>query len=105
MRSISSSPQWGLAFNHRLIRHLSVLTFYFLFFTFDFPAMLRTRLWMGTILVLLTAGALVVDQRLAPWYPVLLALMLALAGLACYELVGLLSGARRPPLWLCQASV
>ena len=38
--------------------------------------MLKTRLWMGAILIVLAVGALVVDQWLAPWYPFLLLLVL-----------------------------
>ena len=61
--------------------------------------MLHTRLWMGTILVILTAGMLVLDQRLAPWYPFLFVFVLALSLAACQELVGLL-GERRPQVAL-----
>jgi phosphatidate cytidylyltransferase len=67
--------------------------------------MLRTRLWMGAILVLLTAGVLVADRHLAPWYPFLLVLVLALASVACFEMHGLLAGPLQPPLWLCYTSV
>ena len=31
--------------------------------------MLRTRLWMGAVLVALVVGVLVVDQWLPPWFP------------------------------------
>jgi phosphatidate cytidylyltransferase len=68
--------------------------------------MLRTRLWMGAILVALAVGVLVVDQWLAPgYYPFLFVLLLGLAGTACFELLALLPEARRPPAWLCFAAV
>lgn len=67
--------------------------------------MLRTRLWMGAILIALAAGALVVDQRLAPWYPFLFLLVLGLAIIACFELLRLLGEGRRLPAWLCYAAV
>ena len=60
---------------------------------------------MGTALVMLMAGALVLDQRLAPWYPLLLLLVLALAGMASAELLELLPVGFRPPAWLCYAGV
>src|SRR5262249_45104763 len=63
--------------------------------------MLRTRLWMGAILIGLAVGVLVVDQWLAPWYPFLLGLALA----ACYEVLQLLGPMRRPSAWLCCAAV
>src|SRR5437870_3827694 len=66
--------------------------------------MLRTRLWMGAILIALTAGVLVLDQRLAPWYPFLFVLVLLLSLAACRELLDLL-GTVRPPSWLCYAAV
>lgn len=67
--------------------------------------MLRTRLWMGAVLVTLTVGVLVVDQWLAPWYPFLFLLVLALTLLACYELLHLLTGPGRPVSWFCYLSV
>jgi phosphatidate cytidylyltransferase len=67
--------------------------------------MLRTRLWMGAVLVALTLGVLVIDERLAPWYPFLFILVLALSELACFEILGLLAENRRPPRWLCLAGV
>ncbi len=60
---------------------------------------------MGAILILLTAGVLVADVHLAPWYPFLLILVVALASVACFETHGLLAGPLQPPLWLCYASV
>src|SRR5262245_45708594 len=63
--------------------------------------MLRTRLWMGAILILMTVGALVIDQRLGPWYPFLFVLVLVLACASCSELLGLLGGEQRPAAWGC----
>jgi phosphatidate cytidylyltransferase len=60
---------------------------------------------MGAALIALTVGVLIVDQWLAPWYPFLFILVMSLAGLACFELRGLLDAAGRPPVWLCFASV
>ena len=60
---------------------------------------------MGAVLIALTVGVLIVDQWLAPWYPFLFVLVMALAGLACFELRGLLDPVSRPPSWLCFASV
>lgn len=62
--------------------------------------MLRTRLLMGSLLIALSAGVLVIDRWLAPWYPFLLLVVLALGLIACYELHGLLSPSRRPSLIL-----
>ena len=52
--------------------------------------MLRTRLWMGGLLIVLAVLVLVVDQRLAPWFPFLFVLVLGLASLATFELCQLL---------------
>jgi len=67
--------------------------------------MLRTRLWMGAILIALAVGVLVVDQRLAPWYPFLLLLILGLGLAACHELLQLLGPARNLPGGLCYLAV
>src|SRR5262249_36890926 len=67
--------------------------------------MLRTRLWMGAVLVGLAVGVLVIDQFLQPWYPFLFCLLLLLAGIACSELLALLPAARRPEPWLCFGAV
>src|SRR6266704_2329742 len=66
--------------------------------------MLRTRLWMGTVLILLVLGVLLLDGRFAPYFPFLLVLLLALALIACRELLALL-GPRRPWPWLCYLAV
>jgi phosphatidate cytidylyltransferase len=67
--------------------------------------MLRTRLWMGAILIALTVGVLVVDQGLAPWYPFLFVLVLLLTLVGCHELLQLLGTTRRPRPWLCYTAV
>ncbi len=67
--------------------------------------MLRTRLWMGTILIGLTVGALVFDERYAPWYPFFLVIVLGLALVACHELLALLDPEHRPMPWLCYTGV
>src|SRR4051794_17440237 len=67
--------------------------------------MLRTRLWMGAVLIALTVGALVLDERFAPFYPFLFAVVAGLSVLACVELRNLLPPARRPAGWLCYGSV
>jgi len=58
---------------------------------------------MGTLLVVLAAGALVIDEQLGSRYhfPFLFALLAGLALAACYELLNLLEPARRPVRWLC----
>jgi len=60
---------------------------------------------MGAVLIALTVGVLIVDQWLTPWYPFLFVLVMTLAGLACFELRGLLDSASRPPNWLFFAAV
>ncbi|MBL8797009.1 MAG: phosphatidate cytidylyltransferase [Planctomycetia bacterium] len=67
--------------------------------------MLRTRLWMGAILIALAVGVLLVDQRFAPCYPFLLVLVLGLGLLGCHELLHLLGPERRLPARLCYLSV
>lgn len=67
--------------------------------------MLRTRIWVGAVLIALVVGVLIVDNRLAPWYPFLLVLVLALALVGCYELLQLVPVARRPVSWLCLLGV
>jgi phosphatidate cytidylyltransferase len=67
--------------------------------------MLRTRLWMGTLLVGLTLGVLLVDNALAPWFPFLFVLMLVLTLLACHELLRLAATLAAPKRWLCYVGV
>ncbi len=66
--------------------------------------MLRTRLWMGAILIALVMGMLVVDRWLGPWYPFLFLFVLLLALAACRELL-LLLGRAGPPGWLAYPGV
>jgi phosphatidate cytidylyltransferase len=63
--------------------------------------MLRTRLWMGAILIALTVGVLTLDGKLAPWYPFLLLEMLVLTVAGCWELVTLLRAYQTLHRWLC----
>jgi len=58
--------------------------------------MLRTRLWMGALLILLAAGVLRLDPE--PYYPLWLALLTLLSVLAVVELRRLLPHHQRPPL-------
>jgi phosphatidate cytidylyltransferase len=67
--------------------------------------MLRTRLWMGAVLVALVLGVLLLDNYLAPWYPFLFGVVLLLGLAGCHELLQLLDAARRPAAWLCYAAV
>lgn len=67
--------------------------------------MLRTRLWMGTVLVALVVGVLVFDQRFAPMFPCLFLLVMALAQVACWELRMLLPAERRPAAWVCHLAI
>jgi phosphatidate cytidylyltransferase len=63
--------------------------------------MLRTRLWMGAVLIALVIGVLAVDQHLAPWFPFLFALIAGLSLVSTFELLGLLKADVRPAGWLC----
>ncbi|MBI3409784.1 MAG: phosphatidate cytidylyltransferase [Planctomycetes bacterium] len=67
--------------------------------------MLTTRLWMGAILVALTAGMLFLDQKLAPVYPFLFMFVVGLGLLACRELIQLLGPNRRPHVELCYGGI
>jgi phosphatidate cytidylyltransferase len=67
--------------------------------------MLRTRLWMGAILVALSLGVLAVDQHLLPIAPFLLVMTLALSLVGVYELLNLLDDEKRPPAWLAYGGV
>ena len=67
--------------------------------------MLRTRLWMGAILILLTVGMLTLDQRFHPWYPFLFVFFAALALLGTVELLALLAPTYHPFRWLCLLGV
>jgi phosphatidate cytidylyltransferase len=67
--------------------------------------MLRTRLWMGAVLVALSAGVLALDGRLEPWFPFLFLLTSLLSLVATYEFLHLLDDPRRPPAWLAYGGV
>lgn len=66
---------------------------------------MRTRLWVGAILVFLAVGVLVLDQWLWPWFPFLFLVVLGAAEAACVEFLGLISPERRPSAWLCYSAV
>lgn len=67
--------------------------------------MLRTRLWMGALLIALTVGVLVGDRFLAPWFPFLFAFQALLALAGCRELIALLGPERAPQPALCLVGV
>jgi phosphatidate cytidylyltransferase len=58
--------------------------------------MLKTRLWMGAILIGLTIGMIAADQHLQPWFPFLFLFQLGLTVTACHELILLLGPQRAP---------
>jgi phosphatidate cytidylyltransferase len=58
--------------------------------------MLKTRLWMGSLLIALTVGMLLVDERFAPWYPFLFVFVVGLALAVCRECIVLLGPDRGP---------
>jgi phosphatidate cytidylyltransferase len=63
--------------------------------------MLRTRLWMGAVLICLAALILLEERWLAPWYPFLLFAVTAACALGTRELIGMFDSASRPHLPLC----
>jgi phosphatidate cytidylyltransferase len=67
--------------------------------------MLRTRLWMGAVLVALSVGVLAIDRSCQPWYPFLFVLTGLLSLVATYEFLHLLDDDRRPPGWLAYGGV
>jgi phosphatidate cytidylyltransferase len=67
--------------------------------------MLTTRLWMGSVLVVLTVGMLVADVHLAPWYPFLFLFVVGLALAACFECLRLLGTERSPQIPICYGAV
>jgi phosphatidate cytidylyltransferase len=62
--------------------------------------MLRTRIWMGSILIALTVGMLLGDQHLAPWYPFLFVFMIGLGLAGTWELLGLYGPTRPAQKWV-----
>jgi phosphatidate cytidylyltransferase len=67
--------------------------------------MLRTRLWMGAVLVGLSVGVLALDRRFEPYYPFLFLLTAILSLVATHELLHLLNDERRPAPWLAYGGV
>jgi phosphatidate cytidylyltransferase len=67
--------------------------------------MLRTRLWMGAVLVALSVAVLAFDRRFEPWYPFLFLLTALLSLVATHEFVHLLDDDRRPAAWLAYGGV
>src|SRR2546430_2119369 len=67
--------------------------------------MLRTRLWMGAVLVALSVGVLALDRYAAPYYPFLFVLVSLLSLVAAYEFLRLLDDESRPPAWLALGGV
>ncbi|HZZ80467.1 MAG TPA: phosphatidate cytidylyltransferase [Gemmataceae bacterium] len=67
--------------------------------------MLKTRLWMGAILIVLTLGMIAADQYLAPWFPFLFVFQFGLTLAACHELMGLLGPQRSPQKAVCYVGV
>lgn len=67
--------------------------------------MLRTRLWMGTLLIALAVLLLLEDRWFAPWYPILYVCYVGASLLATRELLDLLPRDVRPCEWLTMASV
>ena len=62
--------------------------------------MLRTRLWMGALLIGLAIILLLEDRWFAPWYPVLYLTYIVASLLATHELLDLLPEDSRPCEWL-----
>ena len=58
--------------------------------------MLRTRLWVGSLLATIAAGVLFVDATFAPYYPFLFASVLALGYFSTRELLSILPINERP---------
>jgi phosphatidate cytidylyltransferase len=58
--------------------------------------MLRTRLWMGSLLILLAILLLLEDRWFAPWFPILLAVYFLASFLAGKEWLAILPEAIRP---------
>jgi phosphatidate cytidylyltransferase len=67
--------------------------------------MLRTRLWMGAVLIALVVGVLVIDQALGPWFPFLFVLVAGVAWASAFELLQLLRPPTRPAFWLCMVGI
>jgi phosphatidate cytidylyltransferase len=66
--------------------------------------MLRTRLWMGTLLIALAVLLLLEDRWFAPWYPIFYLCYVGAILLATRELLDLLPREVRPCEWLTMVS-
>ena len=62
--------------------------------------MLRTRLWMGSILIGLGVMLLLEDRWYAPWYPIFAVAFLAATLLGVREYLSLIPADQRPDAWL-----
>ncbi|MFO0852302.1 MAG: phosphatidate cytidylyltransferase [Gemmataceae bacterium] len=67
--------------------------------------MLKHRLLAGSVMAAAMAAVLVLDTRLAPAYPCLLACALVVGVIAAHELLGLLPAAVRPTALVCVPGV
>jgi phosphatidate cytidylyltransferase len=67
--------------------------------------MLRTRLWMGALLIGLASFVLVEERWLSPWFPTLFIASAAALTLGTRELLRMLDPASRPNAVLCHAGV
>jgi phosphatidate cytidylyltransferase len=67
----------------------------------------RTRIWIGSLMAVLTAAMLVADQwsGFGDYHPFLLLFFVVLAPLCCAEMLTLLGPERRPAAWLCHGGV
>ena len=67
--------------------------------------MLRTRLWMGGLLIALAGLILVEDRWFAPWYPFLFVASAVACFFAVRELLQMLDAGSRPSTLLCLLGV
>jgi phosphatidate cytidylyltransferase len=67
--------------------------------------MLRTRLIVGSVLIGLTVGMLLVDEHLAPLYPFLFVFVFGLSLAATHEFIRLLGPNRRPQMLVSYVGV
>src|SRR5271154_3746315 len=67
--------------------------------------MLRTRLWMGALLIALAGVILFENRWFAPWFPFLFVATVDACGFAMRELLQMLDPASRPSQLLCEGGV
>ncbi len=67
--------------------------------------MLKTRLWMGAVLIALTVGMVVADQHTRGWFPFLFLFQFSLTVAACSEFIRVLGPNRSPQQALCYLGV